>query len=1004
MSLYSRNSNVKERMGWCVKEDRVGQGLVRREGEMLIKADLQDFMRDYIKNNNSAIQINQVKINIREQSYKQHHLPNSQIPNNMRSAAMRHQRNQSHTNARSPLAQSGHHHHNLQLIPVQSQTSYPLGPLSHSTKAISNVATIQWKFGQEKRAAKDHRNLFSYLQSNKDSRQALIEGIFKSKDAEFQNTMEKEITQNLIPKQNNSVTEGRKKRNQDYAEERRIFEMEMEAKIDQTLDQQGEKTDNIDGMPTVSESTENPDLILRMMQTGTNFNTQELEDILKSFKKNHTQQTAERENRNAPINISQTTKNVLSTAVPAYKIGSRSEQSLDPNNHQQRRYAPTEIDAVSSPSFQYTPSLPMFPDIVIPKKHKPGNKLLSDDRKVLGMQRLKVQMINFKRQLQKIKQMHEQQEKLKDHLAGGPSFQFALNEDSLISVDVPSPGMTEAHSLQKINIHSKEDHLSDSRSNHKYFSFNVHKLSQQEKSLDGLSTTNSRSRLKHYTHGSMGTGASPSQRGAMPVEGKLLGEGKPPLPTLQKYAQSSTGSFKFNNLSTFQHDVLERDKIRGQIRDIKNNKFKIKNYMESSYQHQTVSNQVVSDPSISPPTILENISKKGNGESSVQIIDQKIPAKNLSKLQKNVHHKNPVHHKNQLEDSPTPPLPRLLNEMSTNSLLPNIKSLEKLPTITNNNSVINHMPSVRTLLGNGGGTTTSKRSPKQMPSFLKNQQSNYQSQKEASINKQKELDDQIDRIIADQLDENFKNTFGVDVNASSSPNTQMQNTAKNFTNQNSVDDPLFEQMKNQYQLQLDGFNFQESPTKIQKELIASQKLKTGHYDLDPNDKLKQKGYNLFKEVTQHTVSQMSPLKNMAGIPRSLQRIDPTVIKRGKNSEFFKEFKAQHKNTIDSQLKIIQEVFGDDSMLIRQCKELVYSTSPHKEQKHFLRRVSPHSSVVHSPNLLSNLSPQRESPPRKESGESAVTLKKSAKKAKMFSGSGSYGSFELHTIKEEIALH
>lgn len=126
--------------------------------------------------------------------------------------------------------------------------------------------------------------------------------------------------------------------------------------------------------------------MLRMMQTGTNFNTKELEDILKSFKKNHAQAAGERENRNAQVSISHTAKNAHTVATTdGHKVGSRSEQSLGVSSAKQHRYAPTEVDAMSNPSFQVHPSMPMFPDIDMPKRHKQGNKFLTDDRKILGI-------------------------------------------------------------------------------------------------------------------------------------------------------------------------------------------------------------------------------------------------------------------------------------------------------------------------------------------------------------------------------------------------------------------------------------------------------------------------------------------------------------------------------------------------------------------------------------------------------------------------------------------
>jgi hypothetical protein len=61
-----------------------------------------------------------------------------------------------------------------------------------------------------------------------------------------------------------------------------------------------------------------------------------------------------------------------------------------------------------------------------------------------------------------------------------------------------------------------------------------------------------------------------------------------------------------------------------------------------------------------------------------------------------------------------------------------------------------------------------------------------------------------------------------------------------------------ETAKNQYHLNLNGFNFSDSPSKMQREFIDSQKIKSGYYDLETVEKLKQTDYNLFKEVTLHT--------------------------------------------------------------------------------------------------------------------------------------------------------
>jgi hypothetical protein len=86
----------------------------------------------------------------------------------MRSAAVPHQRNQSLKSVK------------LLEMPFQLSISFPLS-LSSKHQAIQHP-TVTWKFGQKKRAQNDHKNLFSYLQSNKQSRQQLIDKIFSNKD------------------------------------------------------------------------------------------------------------------------------------------------------------------------------------------------------------------------------------------------------------------------------------------------------------------------------------------------------------------------------------------------------------------------------------------------------------------------------------------------------------------------------------------------------------------------------------------------------------------------------------------------------------------------------------------------------------------------------------------------------------------------------------------------------------------------------------------------------
>jgi hypothetical protein len=177
-----------------------------------------------------------------------------------------------------------------------------------------------------------------------------------------------------------------------------------------------------------------------------------------------------------------------------------------------------------------------------------------------------------------------------------------------------------------------------------------------------------------------------------------------------------------------------------------------------------------------------------------------------------------------------------------------------------------------------------------------------------------------------------------------------------------VEKPMSETDR-QFKLHLDGFEIggTETHSKRQedsaletgidlKTLEAKRKKKAGIYDLEPVEKLKEKGYNLFLDITEAygQASQFMDRQNtnnfsmssqngsrlqkkidtsLPVLPRSLLRVDESLLKKGKKSKFFKEFATQHKSTIESQLTVIAEVFGQESDMIKQCKELVFSTSP-----------------------------------------------------------------------------
>ena len=131
-----------------------------------------------------------------------------------------------------------------------------------------------------------------------------------------------------------------------------------------------------------------------------------------------------------------------------------------------------------------------------------------------------------------------------------------------------------------------------------------------------------------------------------------------------------------------------------------------------------------------------------------------------------------------------------------------------------------------------------------------------------------------------------------------------------------------------YSLDLDGFELGDNP-----KIKPNRHNIDGHYDIEPLEKLKESGYNLFKEIQDNTSPKKVLLETndqrstKSQVPRSHLRLDEQTLKKGNKSKFFKEFIAQHTATVNNQMKAIQEIFGSDSETIRMCKELVYSTSP-----------------------------------------------------------------------------
>jgi hypothetical protein len=127
-----------------------------------------------------------------------------------------------------------------------------------------------------------------------------------------------------------------------------------------------------------------------------------------------------------------------------------------------------------------------------------------------------------------------------------------------------------------------------------------------------------------------------------------------------------------------------------------------------------------------------------------------------------------------------------------------------------------------------------------------------------------------------------------------------------------------------YQLQLDGFELGNSTDSF---ASFTKKRRKGPYEVDSIEKLHQKDYNLFSELTGGFGSDptfVNPFSYIGGSNgnRNLKAFESQFpkeiensVKKGKKAKFFKEFINQHKNTIETQITVIAEVFGQDSPLV-----------------------------------------------------------------------------------------
>jgi hypothetical protein len=118
-----------------------------------------------------------------------------------------------------------------------------------------------------------------------------------------------------------------------------------------------------------------------------------------------------------------------------------------------------------------------------------------------------------------------------------------------------------------------------------------------------------------------------------PREGILLKSDfmKPPLPTSKVITVGNETQFKFNNLSTFQADVLQRDKMRVHIRMIKQAKSKI---MDIVHRPHAIAMAAAENPSPQMNEALKQvISKRSLDETEAQYLEKKYSKMYLMNLQ-----------------------------------------------------------------------------------------------------------------------------------------------------------------------------------------------------------------------------------------------------------------------------------------------------------------------------------------------------------------------------------
>lgn len=122
------------------------------------------------------------------------------------------------------------------------------------------------------------------------------------------------------------------------------------------------------------------------------------------------------------------------------------------------------------------------------------------------------------------------------------------------------------------------------------------------------------------------------------------------------------------------------------------------------------------------------------------------------------------------------------------------------------------------------------------------------------LQKQKLIDDKINSVFDDQDDEEFKKALRA-TGGSMDDETPWKKDGSVIIDTTQDPQALVNLGSERYQLQLDGFELGKSTASHQEtgflgNSFSKKKNKSGLYEVETIDKLKEKGYNLFSELTQ----------------------------------------------------------------------------------------------------------------------------------------------------------